>query len=72
MINKDFGWVSSMNGEKKEYIKVKMDSGSIADILIGIGVMFVGILMISRRSFYRGANAYCKAEKDALTKIDAI
>ena len=53
MVNRDFGWVSNMEGTKKADVKVNFPDKMDKNIVIGLGLIGSGIILLSGKSIMR-------------------
>lgn len=72
MKGRNFGWVSSTDGTKKEDVIVSMPKDLIFMTLGGIAAIGVCIWTMVKEAFYRGGHESIAAEEEALSKIGAI
>ena len=71
IVNKDFGWISTDAGVKKN-IEVKMGKATLFDLFIGCGMIGIGVAYLVHNSFYRGANEFMDSEYRVLSDLDIL
>lgn len=72
-INFKQGWVKNPNtGVTKDIVVKAKWENTLSDVLIGGGLVVAGILYLTSTAFVHGANAFEKAEMQALSEAGLL